>query len=284
MLFEENFSVNKKNYTKLIVGMVSAVSFSTLDTVNAATVSVQLPYEDFGHVENSGSLCAPTATINSFKFLENTYPEIYGNSLTGNDIVAARNELATYMGSCPVNGTSAQEMWEGKINYIEDKAPGSTIFGGMVNPNYDISTWIEKELLESAYPTFDWLFKQLVDGEDVEIGILGGLGGHALTLTSLSFEDNNNNNQWNPNLGETAKIDYLDPNNPTQLFMSDLSLNGTNNYLEFEWNNGGINTNENVYISLAFKESPKTPESSTLFGLMFIGCIGIRSVLNKKQS
>jgi hypothetical protein len=280
-----------------LFGSVVTTLVSVPGVASAATISVKLPYEDFGHLQNEDGKCAATATINSFRFLENRYPKIYDRKLTGNDLQRARDDLYRQMGSPSCDASGYYKWWTEKIDWIEGRVSGKTIYGGMVDPEVDISTWLYKEFLTSAFPSFDWLFKELKNGEDVELGILwvcddpttpGKIEkcGHALTLTSLSFNDSMDgsiyqNGMWDT-LVESAKIDYLDPNNPTQLFSNDLVLDG-NGSLAFIWKNGGVNPDTRVNISLAFSESPRNiPESSTVLGLLGLGVFGASSALKRK--
>jgi hypothetical protein len=56
-------------------------------------------YNLFGHLENDGPLCAPTATASSFAYLQNRYPGVYGQNLVGPraDLSEVRDELAHNM-------------------------------------------------------------------------------------------------------------------------------------------------------------------------------------------
>lgn len=237
-------------------------------------VSVQLDYNLYGHVWNTdtgafGGLgvpyCAPTATINSFRFLEKSNPLIYGTTLTGGDanIVASRNALAVQMNTIINAGTTDKDWWEGKVDWIEARKPGITIYSGMVTPGVNFALWKYNQWLTNAYPTWDWLWTQLNNKEDVELKINpGSETAHALTLTSLKFNDLDSDGIWD--LLEPRKIDYLDPNNPTQLFESDLFLNEFG-ALKFNWHNNGFNNPTDVFISMAFRES--VPEPSTIIVL-----------------
>jgi hypothetical protein len=246
-----------------------------VSTAQAVWVGIQKDYNLYGHVYNTDNglvtgnpmpWCAPTATINSFRYLEQKYPSVYDTLLTKGDIVGSRNQLVNGWDQRPgmgVGGATAQSWWENKVWWIEDNAPGTTVFEGMVF--YDPSTWYRSEDLVQGYPTWGFMYEQLGMCQDVEIGIQPVYTGegHALTLTSLLFDDMNGNQMWDP--GETQKIDYLDPNNPTQLFQAtDLALVGER--LQFTWNNGGANPNTLVYIDLAYSES--IPEPATLLLLL----------------
>jgi hypothetical protein len=90
--------------------------------------------------------CGPTAAANSFVFLENTRPDLYGTSLTGGftmaDLIATADNLQTFafMGSCSCgeNGdescadTYMEDFIIGKQNYIDHYAPGTTTYGAQI--------------------------------------------------------------------------------------------------------------------------------------------------------
>lgn len=234
----------------------------------SAMVGVQLNYADFGHLENFGSACFATSVANSMRYLENRYPTVYNGALTGNDLEAARDRLRdgwTSPGGVNRAGTGCpgtfQSQWEGKVHYFEDFAPGTTTFAGMIDPRIGTNGWYRGNLLANALPTFEFLLNELMHGEDVEIGFFKGQLSHAVTLTSLFFDDLNGNLMWDA-ATEAAKIDYLDPNHTDQLYQSALTLAG--GFLTFNWNNGGANAPVNgVQIFMAYAESP-APEPTTL--------------------
>jgi len=262
------------------------VAFIMLCTAYAQGSLIQnrLNFNDFGLVwntdtglpgGNSVNWCAPTATINSFRFLENSNPGIYGTSLTGEgaEIFASRNALKGLMQS-NAGGTTDQNWWEGKIKWIEERKPGVTVYGGMVDSSIDFSTWNYNQWLLPGLPTWGWLWTQLADKEDVELKIVPISGDpHALTLTGLYFQDTNGNDVWDT--GETRGINYLDPNNPTQPFSAALNLNPAG-ALSFVWNNGGIDQNQPVYISMAFKESVPEPCSVIALAVGLVSLLGLR--------
>jgi len=245
-------------------------------SVQAAWLEVKLAYDDFGHLENEGPKCVPTATVNSFFYLQKKYPTIYDQKLIpGGDMVKARNALFGYMNGDDVLGVRTfKDWWEGKVKWMEEKAPGLTIYDGMVND--DITGWTRGSVLEKGFPTFDFLWKELSDGEDVEFRIVLTGGGHALTLTSLKFDDLDGDKKWDwdpdPKKRESAKIDYLDPNKPTQLFETDLWKNADGS-LGFLWDNT-VNPAVNVYVNLAYSESP-IPEPASLIVWSLLGAIGV---------
>ena len=279
---------------KSAVFAIACVILAICATAGANSwVSVQLPFDQFGHLVNSGPLCVPTATVNSFQFLQNRYPEIYDSKLIPNgDLAQARYDLAfgwTYNGQqrdgtddgTPTDpkGAYSQPWWEAKVHWVEDFAPGTTIFDGMIyRDGVDLSTWYGGSVLTNGYPTWEFLWKELSDGEDVEIGIRWDDHGHALTLTSLKFYDANGNAMWDA--GEARKIDYLDPNNPTQLFEADLSLGVVNGDLQFTWDNGS-NPSADVSLWLAYSESP-IPEPLTMLAVG-MGIAGLAGYIRKRR-
>jgi len=248
-------------------------------------VVLQLPYADYGHLYNTANgmpggnavpYCAPTATANSFQFLENHYPSIYtGNPLTGGNLLGLRNSLATgwtgldgilHPGMVPpaALGATWQDWWEHKVWWIEDYAPGTTTFKGMVEINP--AAWYQGTCLTQGPTTWDFLWGEISDGENVEIGIdFQETPGHALTLSSMKFDDANFNGVWDN--GEARQIDYLDPNDPTQLYWGAVSNNLKNGRLEFLWKNCFIPAGKLATIELAYCESPVVPEPSGLIAL-----------------
>ena len=255
-------------------------------------VDVQLPHNKFGHLWNTKNgqeggegvpWCAPTAIANSFKFLETRYPTIYDQKLTHGDLLGTRDTLQRgwlNAGNVYRNGTSTgddQLIWEAKVQWIEDFAPGTTVFGGMVyKPGVDLSDWYGASPLQNAYPPFDFLWGELEHEEDVEIGFWWEMGGetagHMVTLTSLKFCDENDNEQWDAYLDEVAWIDFIDPNDPTGLTWCPLTMDyEESGALQFLYEHGG-----NPYLvtlDLAYAESP-IPEPLTMAGLLLgVGCL-----------
>jgi len=261
-------------------------------------IDVQLPYDQFGHLWNtedgtqSGTpkpWCAPTAIANSFRFLETRYPCIYDQKLTHGDLLGTRNALQQgwlNAGNVYRNGTGSgadQFIWEAKVQWIEDFAPGTTVFGGRVyKPGVNLSDWYGGSPLQNAYPTFDFLWGELDHKEDVEIGfwweMVGADGkkkiaGHMVTLTSLKFCDSNDNKQWDAYLDEVAQIDFVDPNDPRALTWCPLTMDYEGSgALKFMYTHGG--TPYLATLDLAYSESP-VPEPLTMAGLM----LGLGSVV-----
>lgn len=254
----------------------------------AERICVQQDYSLFGHLANEGDNCVPTATINSFRYLENRYPALYkdkdgNNLLTGDDLDAARDTLAAAMNPAGT-GTTAKPWWEEKIDYIESRVPGKTVYKGMldeeVSPGFDASTWTRGDKITYEAPSFDWLFEELQHGEDVELGIYwGDTGGHALTLTGLCFEDREDgsifdNGHWDTDdvALESAWVTYLDPNAPGSTIEAELSYNEMTGRLEFTWDNKS-NDDEYVWIGLAYSESP-VPLPPTVM-MLVVGLAGV---------
>jgi hypothetical protein len=53
---------------------------SATATLYADTISVELPFGLFGQLANEGPLCACTSLMNSFVYLKNRFPEVYGGT------------------------------------------------------------------------------------------------------------------------------------------------------------------------------------------------------------
>ena len=263
----------------LICGVVCLV-LALATSASAVEISVTKDYALYGHIWNTddgtstGSpvgWCASTAVMNSFIYLENKYPWLYDTMLSGGDPVAARNALNAMMGTC-----TAAEVWEGKLEFLDTYAPGTTIVGAMVP--WDTTGWSNASSLLSGPPTWDVMWQELEACEDVELAIYSYDNdyAHMLTLTSMHLDDLDGDGTWDPGQ-ETASIDYLDPNNPTGLFEATVSY--VDGVIAFEWHNGGYNTPDDVWIGVAYWESP-VPEPATI---LLLGLGGVALFVRKKR-
>jgi len=295
----------------LAAGILLAPAPAAADSCN--WIDVQLPYDQFGHLWNTENgtqggdpkpWCAPTAIANSFRFLETRYPQIYDQKLTHGNLLSTRDALQegwVNAGNVYRNGTGAgddQFIWEAKVQWIEDFAPGTTVFGGRVyKPGVNLSDWYGASPLQNAYPTFDFLWGELEHKEDVEIGFywkalvkkVGPGGeiieewkkfGHMVTLTSLKFCDSNGNKQWDADLDEVAQIDFIDPNDPRALTWCPLTMDYEGSgALKFMYTHGG--TPYLATLDLAYSESP-IPEPVTLAGLM-MGIGGVAVYIRRRR-
>ncbi len=253
-----------KAVSALIFILVTVVCFP----VTLAANSITLDQTQFGHLDqalvtdcNNGlggmnSACGPTAVVNSFVFLQNTYPTIYGTDLiphtAGNtstqDQTAVGQTLACYL-SCGQNGTPISDFINGKEAYINSVAPNTTYFQ------------VQNVFAPGGVdPTFNFMYNELVAKEDVEL-LVGfysngpnGLvrnGGHYVTLTGISSPTNDGNN---------GTINFVDPSGGVNM----------NNIATFLAPDGSIRTSAYVsagsivtIIEAAVGESP-IPEPGTL--------------------
>jgi hypothetical protein len=162
-------------------------------------------------VTNSPALgCGPTAAVNSFTFLQNTYPDWYHGLLIPSTPTACANLLMTspYMGTPAGAGTTISRFVTGKQNYLNgphrDLLP-FTIMEAMV------TDWNEGEgllpppppptFVTLAKPSLDFLLAQLNKSADIEALILFPLHGHYVTVTGMT---------WNT-IFDDGKIRYIDP-------------------------------------------------------------------------
>ncbi len=239
---------------------------------NAIWAEVKKDYNDFGHLANTAidgnGACAATSMINSFKYLENKYPKVYDHKLIPDgNLISARDLLHNKIWANGPNDVW-KNCWGEKVKWFEDHNAPVSLHGMYMGST---AGWYKPTgLVGGIYPTWGFMWEMLQACEDVEIFINYGNQdpnkaiGHALTLTSLKF------NQDNPN---QRKIDYLDSNNPTQLFEADATEAGDGT-IYFRWNNGGANPPTDVYISGAFAES--VPEPATILLLSFGGLALLR--------
>jgi hypothetical protein len=248
------------------------------------TYDVQLDQSKFGHIDqanvpagpgdNGSNSCVPTATMNSFQYLNTAFPTIYGmnagkptimgTSATWTD--AAINLAHKFMNTDPASGTTDNNWIMGKVEYLESLAPGKTTYAGMDSVSQGGQNWVQ-----NANPTANFFLQQLKDGEDIEIGITpSGNGiGHCLTLTSLHWVDNDASNTFNA--GDTLTLDGIDPagGTPFNFTMSP----GANANAPMSFNGGAYN---GYVLDAALAESP-VPEPAAALAMSLIGVlVGVR--------
>jgi hypothetical protein len=209
---------------RLVIVATSLLAVTLLAAVTAPAwatqFDAQLDQGLFGHVNQNNvpaqgpgvpgsNSCGPTAVANSFQYLQNNFSTVYGPNtiipagMTAQDV--AINLANNWMNTSNSIGTSAENLIAGKRNYLESVAPGKTSYAGQ-DPFYSGSN----SFVAHQTPTFSFLYNALTSGADVEFGIrFPGGGGHFLTLTSLHWNDANNDGVIQSS--ENATIDYIDP-------------------------------------------------------------------------
>jgi hypothetical protein len=233
--------------------------------------------------------CGPTSAVNSFVFLQNMYPNIYDNKLTGNTSQSWIQTALDLAGNNYMrlnNGVFNRDFVWGKINYFNDKAPGTTSIHGQVitEPGQD---WTQErpkpDFIESVFPTWQFLFNEISKAQDVEFGITyDSGGGHFLTLSSFNWTDANMDGIIQQT--ENAVIDFIDPldpgTGPAKRTYGQIFNDPIDNRLRFTYNQIGAG-NVSGYIDIAVAESP-IPEPSTVIGILFLGTLGAGSTIKKK--
>ncbi len=292
---------------RLVVVFAAVVLMAGLATpASAALYNIQHSSTLFGDLNQNDlpsgiNYCGPTAAINSFKFLQNSYPGIYGNSLVPyqgfdldldldvdyyDDMMAAATILggASYMntqsGTSTPSGTWADMFIYYKQKYIEDLLPGKTTYAAELSGTWADPTgrfapqipptpkpsWVD----DNTLPTWGFLYNNLVDGEDVEILLIDESWGHILTLTGFNWDDVDND--LIVDAGESATIGYIDP--ATGAYStSAISQTTFGGQLIVSY------PGHSAQLSMAVKESP-VPEPTTLV-LLCVG--GLCLVLSRQR-
>lgn len=255
----------------LISGLLTFVA----SPAGASLVYYSKDYSEMGHVWNTmDGICSAAANINSFVYLINHFPGVYGDTdlvadLNGNKVIeyseqVSARDLMAWGWTSPTgiprmgiyggkNSGNPRRIWESTYWWFEDFAPGTSVLDGQAVEG-GMSYWVGGTVLEPGYPKWDFLWDSLYSGLDVELGVKSTTTtlAHALTLTGMAFDDLNGDGLWDD--GETPKkIGFLDPNLPTQLTWADVTLNpNVLDRLEFIWWQNG----ETFNVYRAFTEGP----------------------------
>ena len=167
-------------------------------------------------------MCGPAAVVNSYGYLENKYPWAYDHKLipdlNGNGVFQDLSDLQqvaltlaapAYMNTTIPNGTFHDDLIWGKWLYLEQKVPGVTIYKAQDQWAWNNQLRPKPAWVAPQWPTWDFLYNELVHCEDVEILFSWSEGGHFVTLSSFHWDDANNNGVID--FAENATIDYVNP-------------------------------------------------------------------------
>lgn len=219
----------------------------------------------YGHIDqrdarivNGNVACGPTATINSFIYLQNKYG--YGLDVNSADPYADVNELGVLMG-LGAGGVS-------DVGFIAGKREWLRLYG---NGKYYEVHQAANPALGGVIPTWDFIYNELRACEDVEIGFAWdpGSGGHVVTATSFSFDDTDNDLFIDPN--ETALLDFIDPWGGVEIPPSRLTM-GADGYLYLSYVGGGAGRGATGRIIMVAAESP-IPEPATIIVWGLLGML-----------
>ncbi len=215
---------------------------------------------------NNQGVCFAAEAINSFIYLENQYPNIYGTKLTPG-VKSAKppktdrpdtTAFANMVGPVFANTAGYNSFLAGKMAWFAKNAPGTT----------RITSEYVGSASNNSLPTFKFLSGEIQSNEDVELFITGGGIGHAIDLVSISCGPPYN----------VCGMQYQDPNVSTKLQPFTQLTAGPGGALLFYGLPYYASTP--FTIQAAFSESP-IPEPGTL--LMFgSGIISLAGVLRRR--
>jgi len=210
----------------------------------------------------AGAACGPVAVTNSLRYLENQYPGVYGNNLTGGMLPATAATLCGLMGTAPPAGTFWDDLIWYKMQHIEGKVPGKTVYEAQRSPAWAWGIWNDPTVVEPSWvtpilPTWQFIWGELSDCEDLEILLSWADGGHYLTVKSFLWNDANNDGVID--FAEGATFDYIDPCNGG-VGVSGIWQNYYGSILETDYTSGAT-------ITMAVSESIPEPATLLLLGL-----------------
>jgi PEP-CTERM motif len=251
-----------------------AIFGGAIPASRAGTIALD-PSEDFNNfgkqpnfcLAGIGGVCFAASAINSFFFLENQYPAIYGNKLTPNGVGAKPNQtdpkdatsFAMMTGAIDADAAGYNNFVAGKMAWLNKYAPGTTSI---------ISEYVGSASNNSV-PTLDFLSGEIQKKEDVEMFVVGAGVGHAIDLVSISCGPPYN----------VCGMRYQDPNDPTTLQPFTQLTAGPGGALEFFGLEGFAGSA--FTIQAAFSESPVPEPSSWILmgsGLAILAAVRKRKV------
>jgi hypothetical protein len=245
------------------------------------------PFAWFGDQANQtppgypNGTCAASSAINSFIYLENQYPNIYGapnggkltpnyNAANNNDPTDALNFGVNGFGMDPNNSNNPYPGYypsplpansgyvATKTQWFNTYAPGTTTID-----SWYLGTAQDPSNQNNMNPTPQVFQAQLQAKEDVEFFIQGSAY-HVLTLTDLTVNMNTNPTSYT--------VSWLDCNDTSMEYSSPVTF-AANGQMQitgvFGYPNGSL---EN--ITAAFAESP-IPEPSTFLMLVGMGAVSL---------
>ena len=247
-----------------LLAALAVIALSTSVARATITYDIQKDLDEYGYlnqldpgISNGTAACGPTATINSFIYMENHY------GLTG--LVSANptddvNKLAGYMNLNPLNGVTDPNFVIGKQQWIDEynATNGGSLY--MVGQDDNGAGGLTLKI-----PEWQFIYNELKACEDVEVGFgwtVGG-GGHWVTATSFHFVDLNENGIIN--LNETATLDFIDPWGGTNL-VGTLAMADAG-YLKLTYSGGAAGAGGSGIIDIVVGESIPEPGSLTLLAL-----------------
>jgi hypothetical protein len=264
---------------------------------------VEKPVELYGNLDQDdipggGEIdCGPVAAVNSFVYLENKYPWAYDRHLVPDtefppDGIRDYDELinaailvsgANNMNTKPtIPGTWDDMFIYGKMQYIEFNVPGVTVYAAQMLgmwawpgpplsprppdevPPIPKPIWVQ----DWTYPTWQFIFGELHDCEDVEILLSWNGGGHYLTLTGFNWTDTDGDGVIDAE--EEAMMMYIDPQTGAPGATGIWNVPVDSEYeIMTNYETGSV-------ITMAVSESPIIPEPAAIMmvGLALAGLVG----------
>jgi hypothetical protein len=173
--------------------------------------------------------CGPTAAANSLLYLQNLYPNVYGDKLVANgDTDTLANLAVTLGGTSYLNWqndkvTYSDFTW-GTYDYVEAFAPNLTSYIAEADSKSSSTTkrpiptnWISVNANTSGtpsnnptYPTWQFIYNQLQANKAVLIKWSGNGQGHFMSVTGIYFSDVRGDGFIHNTDGD-ATITYIDP-------------------------------------------------------------------------
>lgn len=214
------------------LALALALALTLGGAARADTLEKRLPEADFGHLAQGDTDCprmgcGAAAAVNSFVYLQKTYPGTYaahplirmaGSTPTKDELIAAANLLAGKMHiQDPSDGAVIEMFILGQLDYFAEVGAGPTSLKVQLQKKWDSERTKQDpgdagrpkpsaDVQDETSPTVPFIFGELSHGEDVEILIedTERKTGHYLTVTGITFDT----------VAQKGAFYVIDPDNP----------------------------------------------------------------------
>ncbi len=235
--------------------LLASLLYLTLGSTLVHSQSVLLPIADYGWLDQysmnarhnlvGNDACVPTSTTNALTFLQNTYPEIYGTTLSGtgySDWEDTDSALIGFMDTQAGQGTYDPQFVYGLQSYLTSISAAPIFLTGMFSDAGWGGSFPKPSFVTDGHPGVSFLFNALNTNSALvtTISYIGG-GGHGILVNGLDWNSTTN----------TGTLYFIDPLNPSQNYSSTSPYPGDGPTLQ---TSGTLSLNVSGHLKLTYNQ------------------------------